>query len=143
MNEFEILSLSNLQFQQNATYTIAIFILIAINFYLVRRSRELNMPLYGKAIISALSLTSVYGGIQVATFLRGFQHNAAYSLRKLQESGTKISEVSEASIEFFGNPTAPFDAGIPETPQMIFYGIILLLLLLGIWAKAPEGAYNK
>ena len=143
MNEFEILSLSNLQFQQNATYTIAIFILFAINFYLVRRSRELNMPSYGKAIISALSLTSVYGGIQVATFLRGFQHNAAYSLKQLKESGTKISEASEASIEIFGNPSAPFNASVPDTPQIIFYGIILLLLLLGTWAKVPEGTYDK
>ena len=143
MNEFEILSVSQDQFQQNASYTIAIFILLAINFYLVRRSRELNFPTYGKAIISFFSLVSVYGGIQVATFLRAFQHNTAFNLKQLKESGTPISKVSEASIEFFGNPSAPFNEVIPDIPQIIFYVIILLLLLLGVWGKAPEGAYNK
>ena len=85
MNEFEILTISQAQFQQNATYTIAIFILLAINFYLVRRSRELNFPTYGKVMVSFFSLISVYGGIQVATFLRGFQHNTAYNLKKLKD----------------------------------------------------------
>ena len=84
MNEFEILSISQEQFQQNATYTIAIFILLAINFYLVRRSREVNAPIYGKVMISFFTLISVYGGIQVATFLRGFQHNTAYNLKQLK-----------------------------------------------------------
>ena len=143
MNEFEILSVSQAQFQQNASYTIAIFILLAINFYLVRRSRELNFPTYGKAMISFFSLISVYGGIQVATFLRTFQHNTAFNLKQLKESGTPISEVSEASIEFFGNPSAPFSAGIPDIPQIIFYVVILLILMVGIWGKAPDGAYTK
>ena len=143
MNEFEILSISQEQFQQNATYTIAIFILIALNFYLVRRSRELNFPAYGKAMISFFAVISVYGGIQVATFLRAFQHNTAYNLKQLKASGASISEVSEASIEFFGNPSAPFNAGVPDIPWTIFYVVILLMLMVGIWGKAPEGAYAK
>lgn len=143
MNEFEILSISQEQFQQNATYTIAIFILIALNFYLVRRSRELNFPAYGKVMISFFAVISVYGGIQVATFLRAFQHNTAYNLKQLKASGTQISEVSEASIEFFGNPSAPFNSGLPDIPWTIFYVVILLMLMVGIWGKAPEGAYSK
>ncbi|MBL31055.1 MAG: hypothetical protein CMC81_07460 [Flavobacteriaceae bacterium] len=143
MNEFEILTISQAQFQQNATYTIAIFILLAINFYLVRRSRELNFPTYGKVMVSFFSLISVYGGIQVATFLRGFQHNTAYNLKKLKESGVSISEASDASIEFFGNPTGPFSGALPDTPQLIFYAVVLSMLLVGIWGKAPEGAYTK
>ena len=59
MNEFEILSISQEQFQQNATYTIAIFILIALNFYLVRRSRELNFPAYGKAMKTIFAVISL------------------------------------------------------------------------------------
>jgi len=90
----EILSISQAQFQHNASYTIAIFILLAINFYLVRRSRELNLPTYGKVMISFFSLISVYAGIQFAIFLRGFQHNTAFNLKQLKESGTSISEVS-------------------------------------------------
>ena len=94
MNEFEILSVSQAQFQQNASYTIAVFILLAINFYLVRRSRELNFPTYGKAMISFFSLISVYGGIQVATFLRAFQHNTAFNLKQLKEiMGLKFNTV--------------------------------------------------
>ena len=143
MTEFEILNYSQAFFQQNATYTLAIFVLLAINFYLVRRSRELNMPSYGKAILTLFSIMSVYGGWQVATFLRSMQHNASFRLNELKESGTQISQASEAQIVFFGNPTSPFDAGIPDVPQMIFYVVILLMLLLGIWGKAPEGAYKN
>ena len=111
----EILSISQAQFQHNDSYTIAIFILLAINFYLVRRSRELNLPTYGKVMISFFSLISVYAGIQFATFLRGFQHNTAFNLKQLKESGTSISEDSYGSIEFFGNPSAPFNTAVPDT----------------------------
>ena len=94
-------------------------------------------------MISFFSLISVYGGIQVATFLKAFQHNAAFNLKQLKESGTPISEVSEASIEFFGNPSTPFNAGVPDMTQIIFYVVVLLILMVGVWGKAPEGAYTK
>lgn len=142
MNEFEILSYAQDFYQQNATYTLAVFFLIALNFYLVRRSRELNMPSYGKGLLSLFIFMTVYGGWQVATFLRSMQHNAAFRLNELKISGVAISPASEAQVEFFGNPTTPFSAGVPETAQIVFYVVLLIMLLLGLWAKAPEGSYD-
>ena len=143
MNEFEILSYAQEFYQQNATYTLAVFVLLAINFYLVRRSRELNAVTYKKGILSLFIVMSVYGGWQVATFLRSMQHNAAFRLGELKASGVKVSMASEAQIEFFGNPSAPFESGLPEVPQMIFYFVILVMLLVSLWGKASEGAYDK
>ena len=50
MNEFEVLQYFQSGFQQNASYLLVVTILICLNFYLIRRARETNMPSYGKAI---------------------------------------------------------------------------------------------
>ena len=42
-----------------------------------------------------------------------------------------------------GSPTEPYSAGSPDVLTMIFWGIIALMLILGMWAPAPEGAYDK
>jgi hypothetical protein len=54
MNEFEVLQYFQSGFQQNASYLLVVTILICLNFYLIRRARETNMPSYGKALVTIL-----------------------------------------------------------------------------------------
>lgn len=143
MNEFEILQNAQSSFQQNASYLLVVTILVCLNFYLIRRARELNMPSYGKALTTIFGLMTVYFGWTVGGFLFGTQINMAVGLAELKASGVAISATSNAWIEFMGNPTEPYSAGMPDTPTMIFWGIIALMLVLGMWAPAPEGAYKK
>ena len=49
MNEFEILQYAQSSFEQNAGYLLVVTILVCLNFYLIRRARETNMPVYGKS----------------------------------------------------------------------------------------------
>ena len=46
MNEFEVLQYFQSGFQQNASYLLVVTILVCLNFYLIRRARETNMPSY-------------------------------------------------------------------------------------------------
>ena len=55
----------------------------------------------------------------------------------------RIPDLSNDWINTMGNPTEPYSAGTPDVPTMIFWGIIALMLILGMWAPAPEGAYDK
>ena len=143
MSEFEILQIGQNSFQQNAAYLLVVTILVCLNFYLIRRARELNMPSYGKVLTTIFSLMTVNFGWNVGTFLRGTQVDMAFRLNELKEKGTSISAASENWVEFMGSPSSPDDANVPDTPTMIFWGIIALMFVLGLWAPAPEGAYDK
>ena len=143
MTEFEILLYSQNSFQQNAAYLLVVTILVCLNFYLIRRAREVNMPVYGKGLTTLFGLMTVYFGWTVGTFLISTQVNMAYSLTESKNSGTSISATSEAFITYMGNPTSPYMANVPDTPTMVFWGVIALLFLLCMWAPAPEGAYDK
>jgi len=143
MNEFEILQYAQSSFQQNAGYLLVVTILVCLNFYLIRRAIETSMPVYGKAIVTIFSLMSVNFGWLVGTFLYNTQTNMAFRLAELKNSGVNISAASESIIDFFGNPAAPSANNTPDIPTMIFWGIILLMLILGMWAPASEGAYDK
>lgn len=143
MNEFQILQYSQSFFQQNASYLLVVAILICLNFYLIRRARETNMPVYGKAIITVFGLMSVNFGWLVGSFLYNTQINMAFRLSELKDSGVNISAASESLIELFGNPIAPSAGNTPDMQTMIFWSIIALMLVLGMWAPAPEGAYDK
>ena len=70
MNEFEVLQYFQSGFQQNASYLLVVTILICLNFYLIRRARETNMPSYGKALVTIFGLMTVYFGWTVGTFLK-------------------------------------------------------------------------
>lgn len=142
MSEFEILQNAQNSFQQNAAYLLVVTILICLNFYLIRRAREVNMPVYGKALTTIFGLMSINFGWSVGTFLRGTQVDMAFRLSELKAKGTEISVASENWIEFMGNPSAP-GATSPDVPTMIFWGLIAVMLVLGMWAPAPEGAYEK
>lgn len=94
MNEFEILQYAQNFFQQNAAYLLVIALLICLNFYLIRRARETNMPVYGKAITTIFGLMSVNFGWLVGTFLYNTQINMAFRLAELKNTGVTISEAS-------------------------------------------------
>ena len=143
MNEFEVLQYYQSGFQQNASYLLVVTILICLNFYLIRRARETNMPSYGKALVTIFGLMSVYFGWTVGTILRAMQINMAVTLSELKDTGVSITAASNNWIVTMGNPTEPYSAGTPDLPSMIFWGIIALMLILGMWAPAPEGAYDK
>jgi hypothetical protein len=113
MNEFEILQYAQSSFQQNAAYLLVVTILIGLNFYLIRRARETNMPVYGKVITTIFGLMSINFGWLVGSFLYNTQINMAFRLAELKNSGVNISAASESLIEFFGNPTAPSAGNTP------------------------------
>ena len=90
MNEFEILQNAQNSFQQNAAYLLVVTILVCLNFYLIRRARELNMPVYGKVMTTIFGLMTINFGWTVGTFLRGTQNDMAFRLSELKSRGTEI-----------------------------------------------------
>lgn len=143
MNEFEILQNAQNSFQQNAAYLLVVTILVCLNFYLIRRARELNMPAYGKIMTTIFGLMTINFGWTVGTFLRGTQNDMAFRLNELKSKGTEISAASESWIEFMGNPTSPAMASSPDLSTMLFWGLLALMLIAGMWAPVPEGTYEK
>lgn len=143
MSEFEILQIAHNSFQQNAAYLLVVTILLCLNFYLIRRAREINMPVYGKGLTTIFGLMTINFGWTVGTFLRGTQIDMAFRLSELKAKGIDISAASDNWIEFMGNPITPYTANTPDVPTMVFWGLIALMLVLGMWAPAPEGAYSK
>jgi hypothetical protein len=143
MTEFEILQIAHNSFQQNSVYLLVVTILLCLNFYLIRRARELNMPVYGKALTTVFGLMTVNFGWTLGTFLRGTQVDMAFRLTELKSKGIAISASSENWIAFMDNPTGPYTGKTPDLPTMMFWGVIALMLILGMWAPAPKGAYSK
>ena len=143
MNEFEILQNAQNSFQQNAAYLLVVTILVCLNFYLIRRARELNMPAYGKIMTTIFGLMTINFGWTVGTFLRGTQNDMAFRLSELKSKGTEISAASESWIEFMGNPTSPAMASSPDLSTMLFWGLLTLMLVAGMWAPVPKGTYEK
>ena len=143
MNEFEILQNAQNSFQQNAAYLLVVTILVCLNFYLIRRARELNMPTYGKIMTTIFGLMTINFGWTVGTFLRGTQNDMAFRLSELKSKGTEISAASESWIEFMGIPTSPAMASSPDLSTMLFWGLLALMLVAGMWAPVPEGTYEK
>ena len=75
MTEFEIFQLSNQIYINNAIYTIAVILMTALSFYLIRRSRELNFPVYGKAILTLFCTFPIFFGLEVASYFSLNQKN--------------------------------------------------------------------
>ena len=55
MNEFEIFQNASLNFINNAIYLLCVIIMTALAFYLIRRTRELNLPTYAKGLFWHIS----------------------------------------------------------------------------------------
>ena len=91
MNEFEIYHLSNLNFINNAIYLLCVILMTVLAFYLIRRSRELNMPTYAKAVLTLFCTCIIFFGIQVSSYMVQNQKNISYQLSELKQKGTEIS----------------------------------------------------
>ena len=103
MNEFQISQLAQLNFINNAIYLLCVIVMTILAFYLIRRSRELNAPIYGKAVLTLFCTCIIFFGLQVSSFLVQAQKNMSYQFSKLKESGTEISSTAEAIISQFGH----------------------------------------
>jgi hypothetical protein len=139
MNEFQIYQLSNLNFINNAIYLLCVIVMTALAFYLIRRSRELNMPTYAKAVLTLFCTCIIFFGLQVSSFMVQTQKGISYQLSELKEKGTEISSSSEAIINQFGHTVemgpAPFS---PDLPSIIIWATIAFMFVGGIWVKSPE-----
>jgi len=140
MTEFEIFQLSNQIYINNAIYTIAVILMTALSFYLIRRSRELNFPVYGKAILTLFSTFPIFFGLEVASYFSLNQKNTSFQLSELKEMGTPISTVAESYITNVGYTFADGPASLaPDLPYLIMYATISIMFIVGIWGKLPDG----
>ena len=139
MTEFEIFQLANQIYINNAIYTIAVILMTALAFYLIRRSKELNFPTYGKAILTFFCMFPLYFGLEVASYFSLNQKNTSFQLSELKEAGVKLSTVAESYITDVGYTVADGPASLaPELPYIVMYGTIGIMFLAGIWIKTPE-----
>jgi len=139
MSEFEIYQNANLIFINNAIYLLCVVVMTALAFYLIRRTRELNLPLYSKVVMTIFCSCVIFFGLQVSSFLVQAQKNMSYQLSELEQSGSAISGLGKSVIEQFGQTLemgpAPF---MPDLPSFIIWGSIAFMFIGGIWFKYPE-----
>lgn len=141
MTEFEIFQLSNQIYINNAIYTIAVILMTALSFYLIRRSRELNFPVYGKVILTLFCTFPIFFGLEVASYFSLNQKNTSFQLSELKEMGTPISTVAESYITNVGHTVADGPATLaPDLPYLIMYATISIMFIVGIWGKLPESS---
>ncbi|MDG1264589.1 MAG: hypothetical protein P8N57_08345 [Flavobacteriaceae bacterium] len=139
MTEFEIFQLSNQIYINNAIYTIAVILMTALSFYLIRRSRELNFPVYGKAILTLFCTFPIFFGLEVASYFSLNQKNTSFQLSELKEMGTPISTVAESYITNVGYTFADGPASLaPDLPYLVMYATISIMFIVGIWGKLPD-----
>ena len=60
MTEFEIYQIANLNFTNNAIYLLCVIMMTALAFYLIRRTRELNMPNYAKGVMTLFCICIIF-----------------------------------------------------------------------------------
>ena len=139
MNEFQIYELSNLNFINNAIYLLCVIVMTVLAFYLIRRSRELNMPTYAKAVLTLFCTCIIFFGIQVSSYMIQNQKNISYQLSELKQNGTEISSNGEAIISQFGHTVEMGPAPLaPDLPSIIIWATIAFMFVGGIWFKYPE-----
>jgi hypothetical protein len=139
MTEFEIYQLANQIYINNAIYTIAVILMVTLSFYLIRRSKELNFPTYGKVILTFFCTFPIYFGLEVASYFSLNQKNLAFQLAELQSSGVEISTVSKSLVEnsLYTLADGPATLGA-DLPYLVMYATIGIMFLAGIWVKTPE-----
>jgi len=139
MNEFQIYQLSNLNFINNAIYLLCVIVMTVLAFYLIRRSRELNMPTYAKAVLTLFCTCIIFFGIQVSSYMIQTQKNISYQLSELKQNGTEISSNGEAIIGQFGHTVEMGPAPLaPDLPSIVIWATIAFMFVGGIWFKYPE-----
>lgn len=138
MSEFEIYHLAQLNFINNAIYTVVVVMLTALAFYLIRRREELDLPPYSKIIMTGFCACVAFFGIQVNSFLATTQKGLSYQLSELKTSGTAISSTAQNWIDFVGyGVTEGPPALAPDLPSIIFWLIISFMFIGGIWFPRP------
>ena len=139
MKEFEIYHLANLNFINNAIYLLCVIVMTILAFYLIRRSREINAPTYGKAVLTLFCTCIIFFGLQVSSFLVQAQKGISYQLSELKLKGVEISSSAEAAISQFGHTVdmgpVPF---APDVPSIIIWAAIAFMFVGGIWFKYPD-----
>ena len=139
MNEFQIHQLSNLNFINNAIYLLCVIVMTALAFYLIRRSRELNMTAYAKVVLTLFCTCIIFFGLQVSSFMIQAQKGISYQLSELKQKGAEISSSAEAFIEQFGHTVEMGPAPLaPDLPSIIIWATIAFMFIGGIWFKYPE-----
>lgn len=139
MNEFQIYQLSNLNFINNAIYLLCVIVMTVLAFYLIRRSRELNMPTYAKAVLTLFCTCIIFFGIQVSSYMIQTQKNISYQLSELKQNGIEISSNGEAIIGQFGHTVEMGPAPLaPDLPSIVIWATIAFMFVGGIWFKYPE-----
>ena len=139
MNEFQIYELSNLNFINNAIYLLCVIVMTVLAFYLIRRSRELNMTTYAKAVLTLFCNCIIFFGIQVSSYMIQNQKNISYQLSELKQNGIEISSNGEAIINQFGHTVEMGPAPLaPDLPSIVIWATIAFMFVGGIWFKYPE-----
>ena len=139
MKEFEIYHIANLNFINNAVYLLCVIVLTILAFYLIRRTRELNLPTYAKAVMTLFCTCIIFFGLQVSSYLILAQKNMSYQLSEIKQSGVEISSGAEDIINRYGHTVDMGPAPLaPDIPSIIIWACIAFMFLGGIWFKYPD-----
>ena len=139
MNEFQIYELANLNLINNAIYLLCVIIMTALAFYLIRRTRELNMPTYAKGVMTLFCSCVIFFGLQVSSYLVATQKNMSFQLSELQKAGVELSSSAISIIERYGHTVDMGPAPLaPDLPSIVIWGTIAFMFIGGIWFKYPD-----
>ena len=139
MTEFEIYQNANLNFINNAIYLLCVIVMTVLAFYLIRRTRELNMPTYAKGVMTLFCTCVIFFGLQVSSFLVQAQKNMSYQLSELEQAGVALSAIAKNTIDRFGQTAAMGPAPLaPDAPSIVIWATIAFMFIGGIWFKYPE-----
>ena len=129
MNEFEIFQNASLNFINNAIYLLCVIIMTALAFYLIRRTRELNLPTYAKGVMTLFCVCVIFFGLQVSSYLVLAQKGMS-----LQLSASAI-----ATIERYGHTADMGPVSLaPDLPSIVIWATIGFMFIGGIWFKYPD-----
>ena len=139
MNEFQIYQISNLNLINNAIYLLCVILMTVLAFYLIRRSRELNMPIYSKIVLTLFCTCIIFFGLQISSYMVQTQKNISYQLSELKQTGAEISSSAKAIINQFGYTVEMGPASLaPDFPSIIIWATIAFMFLASIWFKRPD-----
>lgn len=139
MTEFEIYQNANLNFINNAIYLLCVIVMTVLAFYLIRKTRELNMPAYAKGAMTLFCTCGIFFGLQVSSFLVQAQKNMSYQLSELEQAGVALSAIAKNTIDRFGQTAAMGPAPLaPDAPSIVIWATIAFMFIGGIWFTYPE-----
>jgi len=139
MNEFQIYQISNLNLINNAIYLLCVIVMTVLAFYLIRRSRELNMPVYSNVVLTLFCTCIIFFGLQVSSYMVQTQKSISYQLSELEQTGVEISSSAKSIITQFGYTAEMGPASLaPDFPSIIIWATIAFMFIASIWFKRPD-----